>query len=233
MSYAREYILRLEDTDANYNITNKSILALMENTSDEDSAKYDVDIRTLNKRGQSWVIVEWNLEVYSRAKYGDKVRVETWPREVNSRFIWRDFVLYRNDEKIAAASSKWMIVDLVQKTTARITQAEIDKYPIEDRCAISTSDSKRLRLLDDYDSSHKIVLRKSDMDLNGHMHNLSYLDLADEIGNANPQKERIVFHREIKLSDSVIVKSKTIDCVQHLAIVNEKDEVYSFVEKTT
>ncbi len=229
MSYARDFILRLEDTDANYKLTNKAILELMENTSDEDSAHYGDDIVSLNAQNLSWVIVEWNLEVYIRPKYHEKVRVVTWPREVNSRFVWREFEVYCGSKKVAAASSKWMIVNLLTKSIVRSNQDRIMKYQIEDRAAI-TANSKRLKAAEEYSKKRYVALRNCDMDLNGHMHNLNYLDLIKEVVKDEPGKFRIVFHREITPSDKVYVALAKNGVSKQVIIANGDDTPYSIAE---
>lgn len=230
MSSTREYILRLEDVDANYELTNKALLALMENVADEDSGKAGDDIMALNTRGLSWVIVEWRLEVFERPKYRDRVRVETWPREVGSRFVWRDFEVYHGKKLIAVASSKWMIVDLTKKAVIRIDNARIMKYQTEKRSAFQKPLTNRLKANIMYDETAPAIIRKSDIDLNGHLHNLAYLDLIKEHISYEPNIMRIIFHREIKYDDKVVIKIAKNSPMSQIAIVDQNDKVYSLVE---
>ena len=229
MSYARDYILRIEDTDDNYCVTNKAILELMENTSDEDSARYGDDIMSLNAQGLSWVIVEWNLEVFQRPKYHQKLRVITWPREVNSRYVWREFEVFCGKEKVAAASSKWMIIDLAKKTIIRLDDGRIKKYEIEARAA-TTLRTKRLKLSDNLGRRRYMPLRRADMDINGHVHNLSYLDFIREEVNEEPNCFRIIYHREIKLGDKLYLASATDGDLRQIALMNADGTPFSIVE---
>ena len=229
MSYARDFILRLEDTDANYKLTNKAILELMENTSDEDSAHYGDDIVSLNAQNLSWVIVEWNLEVYARPKYHEKVRVATWPREVNSRYVWREFEVFCGKEKVAAASSKWMIIDLAKKTIVRFDDERVNKYEIEARAATILK-TKRLKLSENLGCKRYMPLRRADMDINGHVHNLSYLDfIREEIGE-EPNRFRIIYHREIKLGDKLYLVSATDGGLRQIALIDVDGVPFSIAE---
>ena len=112
MPYSHSFFLRLEDADSNYFITNKAILELMENTADEASAQIGDDIMSLNARGLSWVIIEWNFEILNRPRYRDEITVQTWVREANNRYIWRDLEVILGEQKIAVATSKWMLIEL-------------------------------------------------------------------------------------------------------------------------
>ena len=232
MPYRRVFVLRLEDVDANYVLTNKAILELMENTSDEDSAKVGDDIRSLNAQGLSWVIVEWDLKVFLRPKYHEKVTVYTWPREVNSRYVWRDFEIFWHGQKVAAASSKWMIIKLDSKTIVRFDGERLAKYQIDPRVALPEQPRGRISVLDEYDTSRPIHIRHADIDLNGHMHNSTYLDLIKEINPQDARAIRIIFHREIKLGDKVTIKSRINHLQQSIAIVNAENEAYALVEQT-
>ena len=231
MSYKRKFILRLEDVDATYALTNKAILELMENTSDEDSARTKDDIRSLNAQGLSWVIVEWNLEVYSRPEYREEVTVCTWPREINSRYVWRDFEMFCRGQKIAAASSKWMIVDLKSKTIIRLGAERLSKYTISARAALSSQSRKRLSVLEGYDISRQAIIRQADMDLNSHMHNSTYLDLIKEVSQFDARAVRIIFHREVKIGDEIFVKMKAQNNWQSIAITNADNDAYTLVEQ--
>ena len=180
MSSTRDFTLRLEDVDTNYELTNKALLALMENTADEDFAKVDDDIMSLNSQGLSWVIVEWNLQVIARSKYHERIRVKTWTREVGARFIWRDFEVCSGKKLIAIASSKWMIIDLTKKSIIRLDNKRTAKYQVENRSAFQKPPANRLKANIMYDEIAPAIIRKSDIDLNGHIHNLAYLDLIKE-----------------------------------------------------
>ena len=229
MSYARDYILRIEDTDEEYYATNKAFLELMENTSDEDSARCGDDIVSLNARGLSWVIVEWNLEVFQRPKYRQKLHVVTWPREVNSRYVWREFEVFCGREKVAAASSKWMIINLATKSIVHFNDERIKKYEIEARAATALR-TKRLKLSENLGRRRYMPLRRADMDINGHVHNLSYLDFIREELDEEPNRFRIIYHREIKLGDKLHLASATDGDLRQIALLNADGTPFSIVE---
>ena len=231
MSYSRSFSLRLEDADSNYFVTNKAILELMENTSDEASAQLGDDIMSLNAQGLSWVIVEWNFEILERPKYRDEITVHTWLREVTSRYVWRDFEVFCGDRKIAIASSKWMLIKLDSKALVELDEQRMAKYQVDNKSAFSHMEQSRLELDETYQNITPIHMRKADFDLNNHVHNSTYLDYMQEVGFMEPRKIRMIFHREITQQDKVSVKSNIIDNTAHLAICNDNNEVYFLAEQ--
>ena len=70
------------------------------------------------------------------------------------------------------------------------------------------------------------------MDLNGHMHNSTYLDLIKEVGQFDARAVRIIFHREVKIGDEIFVKMKTQNNWQSIAITNANNDAYTLVEQS-
>lgn len=231
MPYSRSFFLRLEDADSNYFITNKAILELMENTADEASAQIGDDIMSLNARGLSWVIVEWNFEILNRPRYRDEITVQTWARDANNRYIWRDFEVFLGEQKIAVATSKWMLIELDEKQIVELDEQHLAAYQIEDREALPNPTRARLELDETYQNSAPIYMRKADFDLNNHVHNSTYLDYMQEVGLTEPRKIRMVFHREITQRDKVFVKSNISGELAHIAICNENNEAFFLAEQ--
>ena len=75
-------------------------------------------------------------------------------------------------------------------------------------------------------------VERRDMDINGHMHNLNYLDLIAELMDFDEEfdKFRIIYKKEIKYGQDVCVLRKDkVDSIQFL--IKDKDNVvHSIIE---
>ena len=91
----------------------------------------------------------------------------------------------------------------------RITKEIMDRYYPEETNVFSEEKMGKLEVPIEIDSSIKYEVIRKDIDLNGHMHNLYYLDLAyealpEEVYSKRPfNNVRITYKKEIKLGDIV------------------------------
>ena len=99
-------------------------------------------------------------------------------------------------------------------TYSQITEEIAHKYMPEDK---SVYDKKEIEKIDlpeesEYTKKIKYAVNRRDIDINGHMHNLYYLDLAyealpEEVYNQRPYDSvQIQYKKEIKYGENVICK---------------------------
>lgn len=90
-------------------------------------------------------------------------------------------------------------------------------------------DFPKMHVPEEYQFETEYIVRKSDIDVNNHMHNLNYLDLANEALPEEVYKEgklnnvRITYKKEIKLGEIVKCKYSFIDG-KHFVTVKSQDE---------
>ena len=92
---------------------------------------------------------------------------------------------------------------------------------------------EKLKELDEYNNEINYLIRKSDIDINNHVHNLNYIDMAYEI--LDDAKEfnnvRISYKKEIKYEDKIKVESNIIDKKYYFVIKNiENNITHSLIE---
>lgn len=90
-------------------------------------------------------------------------------------------------------------------------------------------DFPKIHVTEEYQNVTEYIVRKSDIDVNNHMHNLNYLDLANEVLSEEIFQEgqlnnvRITYKKEIKLGEIVKCKHSFKDG-KHVVIVKSQDE---------
>ena len=86
-----------------------------------------------------------------------------------------------------------------------------------------------------YETEYKV--RKADIDVNNHMHNLNYVDLANEALPEDVYKKaqlnnlRITYKKEIKLGETVKCKYSFVDG-KHFVVVKSQDDksIHALIE---
>ena len=129
------------------------------------------------------------------------------------------------------------MLDLVRKKfstseNVSIKKIDIQEIPFEDE----TFD--KIKELDNYERESKYTVKRGDIDVNHHMHNINYLDLANE---ALPdevydnEKEfnnfKISYKKEIKLGETVKCKYSFVNNTHVICVKSEDDtKLHSVIE---
>ncbi len=158
----------------------------------------------LMERGYTWVVALMNVEIQRLPKYDDTIAVETWPGPFRRILCPRWYQIrilpkteaernaHPDGEVVVRASSVWSILD-VEKRVAVNPVAEGLVADAEDwkRFAEAASDSDEARTMaiarpralrtGNIANRSDFTVPFSYVDMNGHMNNTRYLDLAEDL----------------------------------------------------
>ena len=193
-------------------LTNKSILSILENIAGCHSAFVHYTFCDLAKYNLTWVLLNWKLKVIKRINADVNVKVQTWGRFMSKAFVLRDFKIFdENGNLCVIASSKWCLVNTSSGKISKMPNNLPEIYHgFHDESVFDIEDLPKLVV----PSSEPIAIdtyriRKFDLDLNKHVHNLNYLNIAYEIlpDNIYEAEElnnvEILFKKELKYGDTV------------------------------
>jgi len=194
----------------NYNrLTDKSILGFFEEVAGLHSDKIGYGIRNIEKTHLSWVLLNWKLQIIERPKYGDVIICKTWSRHSEKFYSYRDFEMYSTDGKLLAiATSKWSLID-TNKGLTKITDELISKYEPENKSVFNELEIPKLKEPDSFSMTTTYTVPRYVIDINEHMHNLYYLDVAYEAlpyelyKNCNFNNIEIMYKRSAKLGNTL------------------------------
>jgi medium-chain acyl-[acyl-carrier-protein] hydrolase len=193
-------------------LTNKSFLLLMENLAGLHSSYCGFSFKDLAGEHLTWIILGWKLKVLRRPKDEETVTIKTWARYFNKVFVLRDFKMYDDDGNLCAiATSKWCLInqDIGKIAPMPSNIAEIyhglnaeSVFDIDDLPRIQVPESAPI-------AKENYRIRKFDLDLNKHVHNLNYLNFAYEVLPEDvfygPEKNNveITFRKELKYNQVI------------------------------
>lgn len=231
MIYKEEFKIGLKDIGKQNKIKNRGILEIFENIGayHSDIAGYGVNDTPVTK--MAWILLDWKMQVLKRPTYGDRLKVNTWARGIKKFFTYRDFEIYNQDDELCViATSKWALIDIENRKMQRLTSEIIEPYHPEEKHVFFEEELGKINILDntEYTNHLKYQVIRKDIDVNKHMHNLYYLDLAyetlpEEIYKQRPfNNVRITYKKEIKLGD--IVDCQYLKVKEKHIIVISSDE---------
>ena len=206
MTFIENFKMGLTDIEKDNKIKNIAILKMLENIGSyhSDIAGYgtnDIPIKKL-----SWILLDWKLKVIKRPTYGETLEIHTWARVANKFFTYRDFEIYDGNKNLCAiATSKWTLINIEEGKMSKITEDVINSYKPEEKEVFEKEKLEKIQEPKEFISSIKYEIKRKDIDINKHMHNLYYLDLAyealpEDVYNTNIfDNVRIMYKKEIKL----------------------------------
>lgn len=209
MIYKDKFKLGLKDIGKDNKIKNRAILEFLEDIGSYHSDIAGYGVNNIEETKVSWVLLDWKLEVIDRPTYGTELEIHTWGRGMNKFFTYRDYEIYDESGKLRArATSKWTLINIENRKLERLTEEIMEKYQPEEHRVFSEELGK-IEQPDEIISTLEYTVIRKDIDLNKHMHNLYYLDLAyealpEDVYEKRPfDNVRIVYKKEIKLGDKI------------------------------
>lgn len=177
----RNYNVNISHIGANNLISNYGFLCIFEHIAGIHSDIAGYGIGDIPNTHVSWILLNWKVNVFCRACYGDILKVKTWSVPYNELYTFRNFEVYNEQGiLICKASSKWTLVNSDTKKLSKITAEISNSYQPESKLVFDTLDIAKLREPANLEKTFSFNVLRKDIDINGHMHNLYYLLYAYE-----------------------------------------------------
>jgi len=155
-----------------------------------------------------WVLSRIKIDILKMPKPNETVIVETWPHVKGRIDFDRDFkILNEKDETLIIGTSKWCIIDTVNRMLQRTDNINYNGECIEDK---NYEDSFTKIDLPDIEETFKFnyKVRHSALDHNQHMNNTYYANLVfNAVENKLFRHFEINFKNECILNDEISVFS--------------------------
>lgn len=211
MKFEREYIVGVEDIARDNQITNFALLKLLGEVASTHSSNVGYGVNDIETKKKVWLLMDWKLQVLERPKYEDTLKIKTWARPIEKHifYTYRDFEVLCNGKRVAIATSKWVLFDLNINKITKITNEIISLYKPEETQAFNEKEISKIKEPQQKTSNLKYEVRRADIDINKHMHNLNYLKVAYEAlpeqvyFNEDKKNVRIMYKHQVLLGDNI------------------------------
>lgn len=171
--------VRYSELDEEGKLSVPSIVNYFQDCSTFQSESLGVGIEYLEKSKKIWMLSHWHILFENEAKLCDEIQIGTWAYHFDKTFGYRNFMINRGEERIASASSKWVLYGVNEGRPIKITEADAKMYGEEAQLEMGTTDV-RLRLAKERKEEEPFVVRRYHIDTNGHVNNGKYIQMAME-----------------------------------------------------
>lgn len=202
MKFERDYFVHYYDSDLNKRLLPTSLMKYFEDIAVLQSEEASVGLDYYARNNVGWVLYKWDITIHDYPRFRDIVRVITEPLAFARFYAFRSFEAASQDGKIlASGSSMWFFVDTKLRKPTKIPQEVYDGYNI------GTGDIKSLEFGEAVPPSETSLhntfsVRQSDIDTNGHVNNIKYVEWALEVippeilTNYTLERIKVVYKKE-------------------------------------
>ncbi len=147
---------------------------------------------------RAWVLSKMTIEIVDYPQNGTILYVKTWVSDVNRLFTERCFSFFNEEGKnIGYARSIWVAIDLETRRPTNVQELEglVDYIDGYESCPIGAM--KKILLLKDTPSLMTYDIKYSDIDINGHLNSMKYIEHFVDLFDLNIFKQKQIRRFEI------------------------------------
>lgn len=233
MIYEFNYSVNYRDVDTSRYLRLDSLVSLLQESAILHSELVGFDVDYMFKYNVAWVMNKFALVIHEYPFLRDNITIKTWSRGIKSFKAFRDFEVYKDGKMIAHATSFWFFIDTKKKRISKVPEEVQKMYGYHD---ISTNvvinDSEPALLDDTYFEKHQVI-RYSDIDSNGHLNNVVYLNMLQDTLYANGVSKNIKeyyisFKKEINYDmKEILVSALKAEDNRYYFTFNKENDIYA------
>ena len=204
------YYIRSYEVDCHNRLSILSIFSFMQEAASKHAAALGVSIHQLLSENYTWLLARLKIQIAAYPGWNDKILVSTWPSGTQQLFALRDFEIKGEDNQtLAAAVSAWLIIDIQKRRPVRIAPFVERLKPIEGNHILPYRLDK-LGRLSNHPHERNYTVRYSDLDINQHVNNVSFVEWLVEgvpaatLNSAVPAELEINFLAEAFHNDRIL-----------------------------
>lgn len=197
------------ETDIRGDLSLYSLFNRLQEIAGTHATYLDVGYAMLQKAKLTWVLSRIKVQIHSLPRWGESVRLVTWPKGTDRLFALRDFSLMNTkNEPLIQATSAWLLLDIESGRPRRIETLPIDlQFPLATH-AIQDS-LEKISVPAGLEQVFEKPIWLSDMDINNHVNNAQYAKWVSDCFSDNQFHNRritsiqINYLEETMLGDTV------------------------------
>ena len=213
--FTHEFLIGARDIDANKQITDKALLGLFLDIGSLHSDAVGCGLAQIDETNLSWVVMQWKVDITRRPVYGETVKIRTWLGATRKLYMYRQYEITNSSgEVLVRCNSQWVLMDLT-KGAINVPDWVVDGYGKEDELVFDEWKIPKLKEPENPILEMDYKVPGSVIDVNGHMNNMYYIDVAanmipfEKLLNRKHKHFEIMYKKESTYGE--ILKCKAYD----------------------
>lgn len=183
--YRREYRISVSDVDPRQELRLSALFRLFQEAATEHAALLGAGTHATLDRGLLWVVTTQQAQVERMPRYEEDVILTSWPGKPTHAFFPRYYrVKTMAGEPLVSGSALWVLMD------AGSRKMILPRDGLPNLGGITTGEEPDLPALPkmgEFTDGGIFTVPHSYLDLNGHMNNIRYFDLAEDFLPSLPE----------------------------------------------
>ncbi len=233
MIYEFNYSVNYRDVDFSRYLRLDSLVSLLQESAILHSELIGFDVDYMHKYNVAWVLNKFAIVIYEYPFLRDRITIKTWSRGLKSFRAFRDFEVFKDGKMIAHATSYWFFVDTVKKRVIKVPEEVQKMYGYHDIATGVSIDDSEPQSIEDFFLEKQQIIRYSDIDSNGHLNNVIYLNMLEDTlkghGITDKIKEYYIsFKKEVTYDlVSINVSILQADPKRYFFYFNRDEDIYA------
>jgi len=221
LAWKDDYTIHSYEVDPKGCVTLPMLCQFMQESAWQHAQHLGVGYSHLMEKNLLWVLSRQLISINSFPQWGDTIRVETWPTGNDRLLCYRDFRLLNERHQVfGVATTAWFVIDAIKRRPQRT-----DSYfaiAIEDAEHVFSRKPAKIAPLKSRDRLRHISVGYKDLDINGHVNNVRYVEWILEGFPFEFQKH----HRVEEMEISYLLEAR---CDDTITICCERKNAFSFL----
>jgi acyl-ACP thioesterase len=172
--------VRSYETDPNGRLQAPILCRYLQEAATIHAAQLGVSVGALVADGVAWVLTRLRLTMDRWPGAEDEIVIRTWPEASNRLITERRFEIRDvADEVLGSALTLWLVMDLEKRRPIRLPSTVVEALSRHDLAGRPTR-LPEIETAGSLDHEASFTVRRSDLDLAGHVNNTSYVEWALE-----------------------------------------------------
>ncbi len=162
--------------DRNGKLSIRSLMNFMQATANMHGRILGTSLDDLSEESYTWVFSRFHISITNYPVHYDKISVNTWRSDCKKCFAYREFEVFDDDGNLTAVATASAV--LIDKETRKPIEIP---YMIKSQFAPGLGralqdDFQPMQTIKESQNSKSFHVRLSDIDMNNHVNNTSYVD---------------------------------------------------------
>ena len=227
--YSEEYIIKYSDIGKSNKLTLKALTNYLQEVACAHSDLVGYGLNDEPRTHIAWLLLDWKIQMFSHPRHREKITISTWPKSFQKIYSYRDFeIIDSSNNIIGIASSKWLLINPETKKFEKPPINMVNDFGIVDKSVFKTSLDEKPKEPVNQSLNFIYDIQRRDIDTNGHVNNLHYIDYALETLPANIYNTtefdnlEIHYKKEIKYGE-IINCYYSYEDNKHIITIKNKD----------